>query len=65
MIHITNLQVLKEAHHQHKTPQESKIVLQNPGLSFAKIAEIQRVIQSKLIPQESNFSNHENDLENT
>ena len=49
---------MRETHHQHKKPQESQIVLQNPGLSFAKIAEIQRVIQSKLIPQESN---HEND----
>ena len=49
---------MREAHHQHKTPQESQIVLQNPCLTFAKIAEIQRVKQSKLIPQESN---HEND----
>ena len=56
---------MRETHHQHKSPQESQIVLQNPGLSFAKIAEIQRVIQSKLIPQESNLSNHENDVENT
>ena len=49
---------MRETHHQHKSPQESQIVLQNPGLSFAKIAEIQSIKQSKLIPQESN---HEND----
>ena len=39
MVHIHNLQVLRETHHQHIRPHESQIVLQNPGLSFAKIAE--------------------------
>ena len=35
-----NLQVLKEAHHQDIKPQEFQTVLQNPGLSFAKSAEV-------------------------
>ena len=35
-----DLQLLKEAHHQHIKPQGSQTVLQNPGLSFAKNAEV-------------------------
>ena len=31
----------KRTHHQHKSPQESQWCLQNPGLPFPQIAEIQ------------------------
>jgi len=43
MIHITlvNLQLLREEHHQNIKPHGSQIVLQNPGLSLAKNAEIE------------------------
>ena len=42
MIHITlmNLQFLREAHHQNIKPYGSQTVLQNPGFSFAKNAEV-------------------------
>ena len=35
-----NLQLHGEKHHQNTYPQESQQVLQNPGLSFAKNAEM-------------------------
>ena len=50
-MHINNLQILKEAHHQHIKPHESQIVLQNPGLSFAKNADKICTIESQAIPK--------------
>ena len=43
MIYITliNLKLLREAHHQNIKPHGSQTVLQNPGLSLAKNAEIE------------------------
>ena len=50
-MHINNLQILKEAHHQHIKPHESQIVLQNPGLSFAKNADKICTIECQAIPK--------------
>ena len=43
MIHITlmNLQLLREEHHQNIKPHGYQTVLQKPGLSLAKNAEIE------------------------
>ena len=42
MIHITliDLQLLTKSHHQNIKPHGSQTVLQNPGLSLAKNAEV-------------------------
>ena len=50
-MHIHNLQVLKETHHQEIKPHESQIVLQNPGLSFAKNADKICTIECQAFPK--------------
>ena len=37
---LMKLQLHGEKHHQNSEPQGSQQVLQNPGLSFAKISEV-------------------------
>ena len=37
MMHIHNLQELKETHHQDIKPHGSQVVLQNPGLPLPKM----------------------------
>ena len=55
------LQVHIEKHHQNTELHGSQQVLQNPGLSFAKNAEIEYTICAK----QSQVSNPDNDSENT
>lgn len=45
-----NLQVHRGTHHQITEPHGSQQVLQNPGLSFAKNAEIECTMKCQEIP---------------
>ena len=45
-----NLQLHEETHHQNTEPQGSQQVLQNPGLSLAKNAEIKCTMECQAIP---------------
>ena len=45
-----NLQIHRETHHQNIEPHGSQQVLQNPGLSLAKIAEIECTMMCQAIP---------------
>ena len=60
-----NLQVLRETHHQHIKPHESQIVLQNPGLSFAKNVDKICTIVYQVIPKSPTSPTPENDWEIT
>ena len=65
MIHIKNLQILKESHHQYIKTHESQIVLQNPGLSFAKNADKICTIEYQAFPKSPTSPTSENDWEIT
>ena len=45
-----NLKLLREDHHQNIKPHGSQTVLQNPGLSLAKNAEIECTMMCQAIP---------------